>query len=348
MDINTTPLIDVMLVLLVMLIITIPIQLHAVNMDLPVGKPPEKIEQQLDVTINLDAQNKRYWQGLEVSDAELVRKLQALSSLATQPIIKIHPNKAARYAVFAKLLADTKRLRLTKVAVIGAEQFAQYSPSMSYHYRPQSSNRRLQAIGIAALVHLLLIWLLFTNTGRATLKNLKKPLEAVVIQEVTIPPPPPLPPKKVQAAEPKKPAIPAPSPVFIPKSEVPPPPSSAAPVPARPTPSAPTPIITPAPTAAPAPPATAAPAPVVKRQDIGVVCPTMVKPLTPRRAIEEGINATVKAEITILDGKPIKVIVTGNKLFESAVHNAVMRYKCNSSGEVTVTQIFKFTLEEDE
>ena len=122
MEINTTPLIDVMLVLLVMLIITIPIQLHAVNLEMPVGVPPvqEKVEK---IRIDIDADNQLQWNGLAVSMAELDQKMLGIGQLAMQPEVHIRADKDARYAVFANVLAGTKRHGLTKIAVIGAEQF---------------------------------------------------------------------------------------------------------------------------------------------------------------------------------------------------------------------------------
>jgi biopolymer transport protein ExbD len=125
MEINTTPLIDVMLVLLVMLIITIPIQLHAVNLEMPVGTPPNNVIKPEKVQIDIDAQSVVYWQGLPVSSTELEQKMHEAASQAVQPEVHIRPNKDAGYAVFANVLSSTKRLGLTKIAVIGAEQFVQ-------------------------------------------------------------------------------------------------------------------------------------------------------------------------------------------------------------------------------
>ena len=83
MDINTTPLIDVMLVLLVMLIITIPIQLHAVNLEMPVGVPPSDVIKPEKVQIDIDEKSIVYWQGLPVSAQELEEKM---SLVARQPV----------------------------------------------------------------------------------------------------------------------------------------------------------------------------------------------------------------------------------------------------------------------
>jgi biopolymer transport protein ExbD len=125
MEINTTPLIDVMLVLLVMLIITIPIQLHAVNLEMPVGAPPTNNIKPEKVQIDIDDKSVVYWQGLPVNATELEADMKQVSLQTTQPEVHIRPNKDSQYAVFANVLSSSKRLGLTKIAVIGAEQFLQ-------------------------------------------------------------------------------------------------------------------------------------------------------------------------------------------------------------------------------
>ena len=124
MDINTTPLIDVMLVLLVMLIITIPIQLHAVNLEMPVGKPPTDVEPE-KIQIDIDEKSVVYWQGLPVNAAELEEKMVGVAQRNPQPVVAIRPNKDASYAVFANVLSSSKRKGLEKMTVLGAEQFVQ-------------------------------------------------------------------------------------------------------------------------------------------------------------------------------------------------------------------------------
>lgn len=124
MDINTTPLIDVMLVLLVMLIITIPIQLHAVNLNLPVGTPPPSDVKPEVVQIDVDAKSVVHWQGVAVaSGVELEQKMKEVSLLPVQPEVHLRPDRHARYEVVASILAATKRSGLTKIGVIGSEQF---------------------------------------------------------------------------------------------------------------------------------------------------------------------------------------------------------------------------------
>ena len=125
MEINTTPLIDVMLVLLVMLIITIPIQLHAVNLDMPVGAPPTTHVKPEKIQLDIDDRSVVYWQGLPVTAQQLEANMRNIAAQAVQPEVHLRPNKASQYAVFANVLSTSKRLGLTKIAVIGSEQFVQ-------------------------------------------------------------------------------------------------------------------------------------------------------------------------------------------------------------------------------
>jgi biopolymer transport protein ExbD len=126
LDVNTTPLIDVMLVLLVMLIITIPIQLHSVNLNMPTTNSPPSLVPPEVIKIDIDAKSGVFWQGTAIADDdELLRKLTAASEMATQPEIHLRPDKLAKYEVVAKVLAATQRLGLTKLGILGIEQFAQ-------------------------------------------------------------------------------------------------------------------------------------------------------------------------------------------------------------------------------
>ena len=124
MDINTTPLIDVMLVLLVMLIITIPIQLHSVNLNMPTGNPPPPLVLPEVVKIDIDPSSVVYWNGLPVADrAALEENLKAASAQAVQPELHLRPDKNAKYAVVAGVMASAQRLGLTKIGIVGSEQF---------------------------------------------------------------------------------------------------------------------------------------------------------------------------------------------------------------------------------
>jgi biopolymer transport protein ExbD len=124
-DINTTPLIDVMLVLLIMFIITIPIQTHAVKMNMPVPnnaapppKPPEIIR------IDVDFDGTIGWNGEVIPDrATLESRLSAVAALPDQPEVHLRPNKLVPYKVVAMIMASAQRLRVTKIGIVGNEQF---------------------------------------------------------------------------------------------------------------------------------------------------------------------------------------------------------------------------------
>ncbi|GAB4397387.1 MAG: biopolymer transporter ExbD [Rhodoferax sp.] len=122
-EINTTPLIDVMLVLLVMLIVTVPIQLHAVRLALPMAATvPE--DPPATVQIDIDAQSRILWHGAPVSISEFHARLKPLAERTPQPLLQLRADKAARYGVFAQVLASTRQLGLQRVAVVGTEAFA--------------------------------------------------------------------------------------------------------------------------------------------------------------------------------------------------------------------------------
>ncbi|WP_310461943.1 biopolymer transporter ExbD [Sphaerotilus sp.] len=124
MDINTTPLIDVMLVLLVMLIITIPIQLHSTDLNLPTGKPPANAVPPEVVKIDIDPANVVYWQGVALADrAALEDKLKAAAAQAEPPEIHIRPDAQSRYDTFASVMVSAQKLGLRKLGVVGGEQF---------------------------------------------------------------------------------------------------------------------------------------------------------------------------------------------------------------------------------
>ena len=123
-DINTTPLIDVMLVLLVMLIITLPIQLHSVNLNMPVGNPPPPLVKPEVLKIDIDNQGRIWWNGEVLPDrASLEEKLAGASQQPVQPELHLRPDKAAKYEVVAAVLASAQRLGLTRIGIVGSEQF---------------------------------------------------------------------------------------------------------------------------------------------------------------------------------------------------------------------------------
>jgi biopolymer transport protein ExbD len=123
-DINTTPLIDVMLVLLVMLIITIPIQLHSVNLNMPIGTPPPPLEKPVVITIDVDFDGTVYWNGEVVQGRQaLEAKLMEAAAQPVQPEVHLRPNKLAEYKDVAAVMASAQRLGVTKFGLVGNEQF---------------------------------------------------------------------------------------------------------------------------------------------------------------------------------------------------------------------------------
>ena len=124
MDINTTPLIDVMLVLIIMLIITIPVQLHSVNLNMPVGKPPPPLKEPVVVTIDIDFDGTVLWNGEAiVNRGVLESRLSQAAAQADQPEVHIRPNKLVEYKSVAAVLASAQRLGVTKIGMVGNEQF---------------------------------------------------------------------------------------------------------------------------------------------------------------------------------------------------------------------------------
>ena len=124
MEINTTPLIDVMLVLIIMLIITIPIQTHAVKINMPVGTPPPPLVPPTVVKIDIDFDGTILWnaEALPSRDA-LEAKLTNIAAMATQPEVHVRPNKLAEYRYVAFVMAACQRLGVTKMGIVGNEQF---------------------------------------------------------------------------------------------------------------------------------------------------------------------------------------------------------------------------------
>jgi biopolymer transport protein ExbD len=115
MDINTTPLIDVMLVLLIMLIITIPAQLHSINLDMATGTPPPVQQKPNVVQMN----------GKSLADrAALEALLNDAKTHTPQPELHIRAQAKAKYSAVAGVMASAQRIGLTKLGIVGTEQFA--------------------------------------------------------------------------------------------------------------------------------------------------------------------------------------------------------------------------------
>ena len=124
-EMNTTPLIDVMLVLLVMFIITIPIQTHAVKLDLPVNQqnnPPPPIEPTKNIVV-VTAQGQVLWNGNAVSMPQLRQYLDITQQMNPIPELHLQPEATARYELVDEVLAVTKRAHVQKMGFVGNEYY---------------------------------------------------------------------------------------------------------------------------------------------------------------------------------------------------------------------------------
>ena len=214
-----------------------------------------------------------------------------------------------------------------------------HSMSLYPVYRPKDPSRRYKGIAIVIGLHILIGWGIVSGTAKNALVMLKKPLEAVVIQEVIIPPPPPPPPKEIKPPEAMK--VDAPPPPFVPPPDVAPQATSNAPsITSVATPPPSPAVIAPPPVAAP-------PRPAPNRSDLRVACPTQVPPEMPRKAIQDGSEGVVKAQALVKNGAVQEVtILSGPRVFHAAVKAAMMQYKCTvDSGEILATQEFVFKIE---
>jgi biopolymer transport protein ExbD len=125
-DINTTPLVDVLLVLLVMLIITIPVQLHAVGLEMPGRTAPVPPQPPVVVQLEVDAAGRFVWNGEPLADrGALEARLREAAAAANQPEIHLRPDRRAKYDAVAAALTSAQRLGLVKIGLVGAEQFAE-------------------------------------------------------------------------------------------------------------------------------------------------------------------------------------------------------------------------------
>jgi biopolymer transport protein ExbD len=125
-DINTTPLIDVMLVLLVTIIMTLPIQTHAVKLDMPLPRPDQPPPTVLPETINLDIDfdDSIYWNGNKVALSDLDGFFRQEAPKDPQPEIHLRPDKRAHYDMVAKVLASAQRNHMTKIGFVNTTEFA--------------------------------------------------------------------------------------------------------------------------------------------------------------------------------------------------------------------------------
>jgi biopolymer transport protein ExbD len=124
LDINVTPLIDVMLVLLIMFIITIPPQTHAVKLDLPVNQPNQRPPvDPVKNTVVITAAGAILWNGAPISQDQLRTYLDATQQMDPTPELHLQPEAEARYELVDQVLAITKRAKVEKMGFVGNEYY---------------------------------------------------------------------------------------------------------------------------------------------------------------------------------------------------------------------------------
>ena len=128
MEMNTTPLIDVMLVLLIMFIITIPVATHAVNIDLPQPNPnpPEELIDPVKNKVVLSPQDEIYWNGDTVDEGQLLRNLQLTTSINPEPELQFEPEARASYDKSIRVLNIIKGSGVTKFGFVGNEKYRSF------------------------------------------------------------------------------------------------------------------------------------------------------------------------------------------------------------------------------
>ena len=122
-EMNMTPLIDVMLVLLILFIITVPIQTHAVKMNMPIPSNAQPKEPRPPIRIDVDFDGTIGWNGVAVTGDELQSKLREVAAEPDQQEVHLRPNKLVTYKSVAFVMASAQRLGVTKIGLVGNEQF---------------------------------------------------------------------------------------------------------------------------------------------------------------------------------------------------------------------------------
>jgi len=129
MEMNTTPLIDVMLVLLIMFIITIPVATHSVNIDLPSPNPPPsnvKVEP-IKNKVVLSNSDQIMWNGQAINSGQLVALLQQTLQIKPEPELQFQPEAGASYQLSANVLNIIKGSGVTKFGFVGNEMYAGFN-----------------------------------------------------------------------------------------------------------------------------------------------------------------------------------------------------------------------------
>lgn len=126
-DMNITPLIDVMLVLLIMFIIVIPIATHALQVPLPTAGPAQEIR--AENVVHIDERDKLYWNGTEIDRQGLLNQLAATASMEDEPVLRFEPAPRASYAVSASTIALIKDAGVSRFAFVGNEKYRKFGLS---------------------------------------------------------------------------------------------------------------------------------------------------------------------------------------------------------------------------
>ncbi|MGF7153829.1 ExbD/TolR family protein [Novosphingobium gossypii] len=129
MEMNTTPLIDVMLCLLIMFIMSIPVATHSIDIDLPVATPPTDTPPPIDPVKNkvvLTKDSMILWNGTQIDQGRLIQSLEATTHMNPEPELQFQPEPEASYELSAQVLQVIKASAVTKFGFVGNEQFATF------------------------------------------------------------------------------------------------------------------------------------------------------------------------------------------------------------------------------
>ena len=132
MEMNTTPLIDVMLVLLIMFIITIPVATHSVDIDLPIPNPNDPPPPPVKPTVNkvtLTRDGEIVWNGAPLTSSQLVTNLKTTLTMQPEPELQFQPDPEASYDLSSKILNIIKGSKVTKFGFVGNEAFSEFAKS---------------------------------------------------------------------------------------------------------------------------------------------------------------------------------------------------------------------------
>jgi len=122
-EINTTALVDVMLVLLVIFIITAPLLTHAVKIDLPQTSSQPLPEKPKVISVSIDAAGKMYWNDVPMEQGDLKVKLQEIAAKKPQPELNIRADKETRYQVLAEVMADAQNVGIAKLGFVSEPKY---------------------------------------------------------------------------------------------------------------------------------------------------------------------------------------------------------------------------------